>query len=56
MAKLFTSEAAGRCADRWLQAFGGRRATFATNVAERFLRGDHASDPHLGRHVWRSSA
>ena len=37
MAKLFTSEAAGRCADRCVQAFGGR-GYMRTNVAERFLR------------------
>jgi acyl-CoA dehydrogenase len=37
MAKLFTSEAANRCADRCVQAFGGR-GYMRTNVAERFLR------------------
>ena len=37
MAKLFTSEAAGRCADRCVQAFGGRGYT-RSNVAERLLR------------------
>ncbi len=37
MAKLFTSEAAWRCADRCVQAFGGRGYT-RSNVAERFLR------------------
>ncbi len=37
MAKLFVSEAANRCADRCLQAFGGRGYT-RTNVAERFWR------------------
>jgi acyl-CoA dehydrogenase len=37
MAKLFVSEAAGRCADRAVQAFGGR-GYLRTNVAERFLR------------------
>jgi alkylation response protein AidB-like acyl-CoA dehydrogenase len=37
MAKLFTSEAAYRCADRCVQAFGGR-GYMRTNVAERFLR------------------
>jgi len=37
MAKLFTSEAAWRCADRCVQAFGGR-GYMRTNVAERFLR------------------
>jgi acyl-CoA dehydrogenase len=37
LAKLFTSEAANRCADRCLQAFGGRGYT-RTNVAERFWR------------------
>ena len=37
MAKLFVSEAAGRCADRAVQAFGGR-GYMRTNVAERFLR------------------
>jgi acyl-CoA dehydrogenase len=37
MAKLFVSEAAGRCADRAVQAFGGRGYT-RTNVAERFWR------------------
>src|SRR5262249_21610084 len=33
MAKLFTSEAANRCADRCVQAFGGR-GYMRTNVAE----------------------
>jgi alkylation response protein AidB-like acyl-CoA dehydrogenase len=37
MAKLFVSEAACRCADRCVQAFGGR-GYLRTNVAERFLR------------------
>ncbi len=37
MAKLFCSEAANRCADRCLQAFGGR-GYMRTNVAERFWR------------------
>jgi acyl-CoA dehydrogenase len=37
MAKLFTSEAAGRCADRVLQVFGGR-GYVRTYVAERFWR------------------
>jgi acyl-CoA dehydrogenase len=37
MAKLFVSEAAGRCADRCLQIFGGR-GYMRTNVAERFFR------------------
>ena len=37
MAKLFTSEAACRCADRCVQAFGGR-GYMRTNVAERLLR------------------
>ncbi len=37
MAKLFVSEAAGRCADRSVQAFGGR-GYMRSNVAERFLR------------------
>ncbi len=37
MAKLFTSEAAWRCADRAVQTFGGR-GYLRTNVAERFLR------------------
>jgi acyl-CoA dehydrogenase len=37
MAKLFVSEAAWRCADRCVQAFGGR-GYMRTNVAERFLR------------------
>ena len=37
MAKLFVSEAANRCADRAVQAFGGR-GYLRTNVAERFLR------------------
>ena len=36
-AKLFASEAAYRCADRAVQAFGGR-GYMRTNVAERFLR------------------
>jgi acyl-CoA dehydrogenase len=37
MAKLFVSEAAGRCADRAVQIFGGR-GYMRTNVAERFWR------------------
>ena len=37
MAKLFESEAACRCADRAVQAFGGRGYR-RDNVAERFLR------------------
>jgi acyl-CoA dehydrogenase len=37
MAKLFTSEAAWRCADRCVQAFGGRGYR-RSNVAERLLR------------------
>ena len=37
LAKLFCSEAANRCADRCLQAFGGRGYT-RVNVAERFWR------------------
>jgi acyl-CoA dehydrogenase len=37
MAKLFVSEAAGRCADRAVQAFGGR-GYMRSNVAERYLR------------------
>jgi acyl-CoA dehydrogenase len=37
MAKLFTSEAAWRCADRVVQTFGGR-GYMRTNIAERFLR------------------
>lgn len=37
MAKLFVSEAAVRCADRCVQAFGGRGYR-RDNVAERFLR------------------
>jgi len=37
MAKLFTSEAAWRCADRCVQAFGGR-GYLRSNVSERFLR------------------
>jgi alkylation response protein AidB-like acyl-CoA dehydrogenase len=37
MAKLFTTEAANRCADRVLQAFGGR-GYMRTSVAERFWR------------------
>jgi acyl-CoA dehydrogenase len=37
LAKLFASEAANRCADRALQAFGGR-GYMRTNVAERFWR------------------
>ena len=36
-AKLFASEAAHRCADRSVQAFGGR-GYMRTNTAERFLR------------------
>jgi alkylation response protein AidB-like acyl-CoA dehydrogenase len=37
MAKLFCSEAAGRCADRVLQVFGGR-GYMRTTAAERFWR------------------
>jgi acyl-CoA dehydrogenase len=37
MAKLFVSEAAGRCADRAVQIFGGR-GYLRSNVAERFNR------------------
>jgi acyl-CoA dehydrogenase len=37
MAKLFASEAAWRCADRCVQAFGGRGYR-RDNVAERLLR------------------
>jgi alkylation response protein AidB-like acyl-CoA dehydrogenase len=37
MAKLFVSEAAGRCADRAVQAFGGR-GYLRSNVAERYSR------------------
>jgi len=37
MAKLFCSEAAGRCADQAVGAFGGR-GYMRTNVAERFFR------------------
>ncbi|MGZ4197516.1 MAG: acyl-CoA dehydrogenase family protein [Solirubrobacteraceae bacterium] len=37
MAKLFVSEAAGRCSDRAVQAFGGR-GYLRSNVAERFNR------------------
>src|SRR3954465_11026860 len=37
MAKLFVSEAAGRCADRAVQIFGGR-GYMRTNVAERLWR------------------
>ena len=37
MAKLFVSEAAWRCADRCVQAFGGR-GYLRSNVTERFLR------------------
>ncbi|MGH2873857.1 MAG: acyl-CoA dehydrogenase family protein [Solirubrobacteraceae bacterium] len=37
MAKLFVSEAAGRCADRAVQIFGGR-GYMRSNVAERFAR------------------
>ncbi|MGI8505616.1 MAG: acyl-CoA dehydrogenase family protein [Solirubrobacteraceae bacterium] len=37
MAKLFVSEAAGRCADRAVQTFGGR-GYLRSNVAERYLR------------------
>jgi alkylation response protein AidB-like acyl-CoA dehydrogenase len=37
MAKLFVSEAAGRCADRAVQIFGGR-GYLRTNVAERLWR------------------
>ncbi|MET0607622.1 MAG: acyl-CoA dehydrogenase family protein, partial [Gaiellaceae bacterium] len=37
MAKLFVSEAAWRCADRCVQAVGGR-GYVRSNVAERFLR------------------
>ena len=37
MAKMFVSEAAGRCADRAVQAFGGR-GYMRSCVAERFNR------------------
>ncbi len=37
MAKLFASERAWVCADRCVQAFGGR-GYLRSNVAERFLR------------------
>ena len=37
MAKLFVSEGAWRCADRCVQAFGGR-GYMRSNVAERMLR------------------
>jgi alkylation response protein AidB-like acyl-CoA dehydrogenase len=37
LAKLFASEAAHRCADRVVQAFGGR-GYVRTYAAERFLR------------------
>jgi acyl-CoA dehydrogenase len=37
MAKLFVSEAAGRCADRAVQAYGGR-GYLRSNVGERFQR------------------
>ncbi len=37
MAKLFVSEAAWRCADRCVQAFGGR-GYMRSNIAERLLR------------------
>jgi alkylation response protein AidB-like acyl-CoA dehydrogenase len=37
MAKLFCSERAWICADRCVQAFGGR-GYLRSNVAERFLR------------------
>jgi alkylation response protein AidB-like acyl-CoA dehydrogenase len=37
MAKLFVSEAAWRCADRCVQAFGGR-GYMRDNTAERYLR------------------
>ena len=37
LAKLFASEAAYRCADRVVQAFGGR-GYMRTYAAERFLR------------------
>jgi len=37
LAKLFASEAAHRCADRVVQAFGGR-GYVRTFAAERFLR------------------
>ena len=37
MAELFVSEAAGRCADRAVQIFGGR-GYLRTNVAERLWR------------------
>ena len=48
LAKLFVSEAAGRCADRAVQAFGGRGYR-RDNVAERFWR-ELRVDRHLGGH------
>ena len=48
MAKLFVSEAACRCADRAVQAFGGRGYR-RDNVAER-LPARAARRPHLGGH------
>ena len=53
MAKLFVSEAAGRCADRAVQAFGGR-GYLRSNVAERFTA-RAARRPDLGGHLARSS-
>ena len=48
MAKLFVSEAAWRCADRCVQAFGGR-GYMRSNVAER-LPARAAGRPDLGGH------
>ena len=52
MAKLFVSEAAGRCADRAVQAFGGR-GYMRSNVAERFCASSASTGS--GREPARSS-
>ena len=56
MAKLFTSEAAWRCADRCVQAFGGRgysalerRRAPAARAAGRSPLGGHQRDPAADR-------
>ena len=48
MAKLFVSEAAGRCADRAVQAFGGRG--YLRTQRRRAVPARAARRPHLGGH------
>ncbi len=48
MAKLFVSEAAGRCADRAVQAFGGRG--YMRTLRRRAVQPRAARRPHLGGH------